>query len=241
MSRLIAGVLGLWLLLGWHQAHSQAQAQPHTQALDSLPPQAAQFLSPAVELAFEAPAFPALPPTDSARSGPLRRPLITTGSEADFLARYGTSDSNRALIRYWFAHRATSTVFVALGSVAMMGGAVGYLGNAAENVALNVLPGGPTVIKPVNSAVHILFFGGLAVSGLGAVQLSSFSKANLRLALEQHSRLSDKQWSQAIAQYGTLRAQFDQAPTAPTTADEALRLQQDYWRQKGARRAKPKQ
>ena len=166
-----------------------------------------------------------------------------SGLEARYLQLYGTSDSTRALIRWWFTRRREGAVLITLGSVVFTGGMILIASQVFEPNRGNA---GPTV----------LFTAGLGSIFAGGLTLQPRSLRRLDDALQSPQSVSGHTWRRVFkgdslvappessqSRLRTPAAQFQPAPTAPSTADEALRLQQDYLQKKKAarRRARPTQ
>ena len=173
-------------------------------------------------------------------------------TEAEFLARYGQNDSARALIKWWFRQRALGVLLTGAGAISAGVGAVDYIAYAGENVADavgNTLSLG--LIKreqaAINGTTHVLFFGGLAALVVGGNLIARHKRMRLKYVLENRQRLTPSQWRRILTRRTpkaeSLTPQGD-APvtTVPTTAEEAQRLQEEYWRQRGGMpKRKPKQ
>lgn len=165
-------------------------------------------------------------------------------TEAEFLAHYGTSDSARALIRYYFYRKKQTSLWVV--------GAFGAVGLGGMLIASNdASPGKGFLGSAELAGIGVIVSSPFLMVG-SASSASRFSARRLRRALEQPTSLRSKRWAEAIdyqrryerrlarqAERDSLRMAQRSATaanlhsTAPTTAEEAQRLQEEYWRQRG--------
>lgn len=220
----VVGLMALVMQVAQAQDSLAAPTQDSNAVVDARPPESAALAKP----------------PEAERISIRERPPRT---EVEFLARYGTSDSARALIKWWFRQRALGVLLTGAGAISAGVGAVDYIAYAGENVAdafgntvtLGLIPREQAAI---NGTTHVLFFGGLAALVAGGNLIARHKRMRLKYVLENRQRLTPSQWRRILPRRtpkaDSVTPQGD-APvtTAPTTAEEAQRLQEEYWRQRG--------
>lgn len=122
-------------------------------------------------------------------------PAALPRTEAEFLARYGTSDSNRALIPYWFAKRNRASEGIITGSLlSVLGGGLIVNGFTTSQTS-GIISG---------QALSYFFGGVISLVGVPVLVTSSSTRLkhsldNLDLVLREPSTLPERDWQKAMA------------------------------------------
>ncbi len=172
-------------------------------------------------------------------------------TEAEFLARYGANDSARALIRWWFRQRVNNQ-FLMIGSSAVV-----VAGVSIAAISIDKGSFGESIFGgAIGSLTALAGFTGMVVS---AARLPRWSSMRLASMLTSPTAVEPYTWGLALSDNAlrlskvaadsarrnlhaaarakklSLKQQKESAIKAspPTTAEEAQRMQEDYWRQRG--------
>jgi hypothetical protein len=131
-------------------------------------------------------------PSDTLKLDSLPPPAFATRprTEAEFLARYGTSDSNRALIKWWFQRRRSNTIVVVLSGVSIIAGGA-TLGQLFTRTTVDeALTVGPF-------AVILVLGGGIGTVGSLASR-PAISRNRLAKVLQSPQGISPSKWQRAL-------------------------------------------
>lgn len=149
-------------------------------------------------------------------------PAVLPRTEAEFLARYGANDSNRALIKYYFARRRDGLREGIVGIV-LVGGGITWLESGIKT--------GYSSLGTATLAGSLAIVGAAVTTG-SLMRIFRHNAASLRNALARPDSIPPKTWKKILGRYGN---------GAPTTAEDAELRQQEYWRKKGRTSPAPKQ
>lgn len=149
-------------------------------------------------------------------------PAVRPRTQAEFLARYGANDSNRALIKYYFARRRDGLREGIVGIV-LVGGGITWVESGIKtgygSLGTSTLAGSLAIV-------------GAAVTTGSLIRIFRHNAVSLRNALASPEHIPPSTWRNILGRYGN---------GAPTTAEDAERRQQEYWRKRGRTPPAPKQ
>jgi hypothetical protein len=143
----------------------------------------------------------------------ITEPAALPRTEAEFLARYGANDSNRALIKYYFARRRDGFREGIVGIV-LVGGGITWLESGIKT--------GYSSLGTATLAGSLAIVGAAVTTG-SLMRIFRHNAASLRNALASPEQIPPSTWRNILGRYGN---------GAPTTAVDAERHQQEYWKKR---------